>query len=83
MEQIIECDRLVSPREAARIIGVKSKTTFYALIRRGDLPALIKRGRQSYHLESELLAYIHKLSQSRKLDESPSPSDEIMPRDRR
>lgn len=62
MNSIDRDDRLVAPREGARIVGVKSLTTFYDMVRRGDLPPLIKRGRYSFHLQSELQAYVHALA---------------------
>ncbi|SEQ62140.1 transcriptional regulator, AlpA family [Solimonas aquatica] len=60
-------DRLIPPAEAMRIVGVKSRTKFYDLIRTGELPQLIKRGRSSFHLESDLQAYVERIAaQSRK-----------------
>lgn len=59
-------DRLVSPKEGMHIVGVKSATTFYSLIRAGDLPPLIKRGRSSFHLESDLRTYVTNLAADRK-----------------
>lgn len=50
-----------------RIIGVRSPTKFYQLIKDGDLPPLIKRGRNSFHLESELQAYVQRLAESREV----------------
>lgn len=58
-------DRLVPPSEGMRIVGVRSATTFYGLIKAGELPQLIKRGRNSFHLESELRRYVEKLSSAR------------------
>lgn len=58
-------DRLVPPDEAKRIVGVRSLTTFYKLIADGEPPNLIKRGRRSYHLESDLRAYLRRLSETR------------------
>lgn len=58
-------DRLVPPREGMHILGVKSASTYYSLIRSGELPPLIKRGRSSYHLESELRTYLQRLASSR------------------
>ncbi len=58
-------DRLVSPREGARVVGVRSLTSYYELIHRGELPPLIKRGRRSFHLESELIAYVQRLASTR------------------
>lgn len=64
----MDSDRLVAPREAARIIGVKSLTTFYDMVRRGELPRLIKRGRYSFHLHSELQAYVRSLAAKSRMD---------------
>ena len=58
-------DRLVPPREGMHIVGVRSATTFYALIKRRELPALIKRGRYSFHLESDLRKYVEGLAATR------------------
>ena len=58
-------DRLVSPREAMPIVGVRSPTTFYALIKSGELPPLIKRGRSSFHLLSDLQKYVARLAATR------------------
>lgn len=60
-------NRLIPPREGMRIVGVKSPTTYYALIKSGELPPLIKRGRCSFHLESDLVAYVEKLAASRRV----------------
>lgn len=60
-----ETDRLVAPREAMRIVGVRSAATFYKLIREKELPPLIKRGRNSFHLESDLCQYLERLSATR------------------
>lgn len=58
-------DRLVSVREGMQVVGVRSATTYYKLIENGDLPPLIKRGRNSFHLESDLQAYVSRLSATR------------------
>ena len=59
-------DRLIPPSEAMRIIGVRSPTSFYALIKSGELPPLIRRGRNVFHLESDLSTYIEQLAATRK-----------------
>lgn len=59
-------DRLVPLREGMRIVGVRSPTTYYQLIETGALPALIKRGRNSFHLESDLQKYVASLAAQRK-----------------
>ena len=60
-------DRLVSPKEGMRIIGVRSQTTFYRMVNQGELPPLIKRGRNSFHLSSDLQAYLQRLAGARKV----------------
>jgi predicted DNA-binding transcriptional regulator AlpA len=60
-----QIDRLIPPNEGMRIVGVKSPTTYYQLIRIGELPPLIKRGRNSFHLESDLRVYVARLAASR------------------
>lgn len=58
-------DRLVKIREGKRIIGVESDVTYYKLIKDGALPPLIKRGRNSFHLESDLYGYVARLAKTR------------------
>ena len=58
-------DRLVPPREGAYIVGVKSMTSFYEMVKTGALPPLIKRGRNSFHLESDLRDYLNRLASTR------------------
>jgi predicted DNA-binding transcriptional regulator AlpA len=58
-------DRLVPPREGMRIIGVRSPTTYYRMVANGDLPPLIRRGRNVYHLASDLSAYLQRLVATR------------------
>ncbi|WP_157622973.1 hypothetical protein [Solimonas soli] len=58
-------DRLVPPSEGMKIVGVRSPTSYYNLIKLGELPPLIKRGRNSFHLESDLLAYVRRLASTR------------------
>lgn len=65
METPTPLDRLVPIREGKRIIGVCSDSTYYKLVKERELPPLIKRGRNSFHLESDLLAYVTKLANSR------------------
>lgn len=64
-QEISSTDRLVPPREAAHIVGLRSMSTFYGMIKAGELPPLIKRGRSSFHLESDLRAYLERLASSR------------------
>ena len=64
-KQFTEIDRLVPPREAMTIVGVRSPTTFYALIKSQALPPLIKRGRSSFHLLSDLRKYVEQLAATR------------------
>jgi predicted DNA-binding transcriptional regulator AlpA len=59
-------DRLVTVKEAKHIVGVSSHTTFYALVNSGELPKLIKRGRNSFLLQSDLDAYVARLAATRK-----------------
>lgn len=61
----MDTNRLIPPREGMHIIGVKSPTKYYSLIKSGELPPLIKRGRNSFHLESDLREYVAKLASSR------------------
>lgn len=65
METPAPLDRLVPICEGKRIIGVRSNTTYYALIKERELPPLIKRGRSSFHLESDLLSYVARLAKTR------------------
>lgn len=62
MEQ--SSDRLVAPTEAMRMIGIRSRTTLYELIRSKELPPPIRRGRNIFHLESELQEYVRRLSET-------------------
>ena len=61
----VQIDRLVPLREGTRLLGLKSTTSYYELIRRGELPPLIKRGRNSFHLESDLRTYVERLAATR------------------
>lgn len=65
METPAPLDRLVPIREGKRIIGVSSDSTYYKLIKEQVLPPLIKRGRSSFHLESDLQNYVAKLVKAR------------------
>lgn len=65
MEEQAFRDRLVPISEGKRTLGIRSHTTYYGLIAKGELPPLIKRGRNSFHLESDLVAYVAKLAKGR------------------
>lgn len=58
-------DRLLSPKESMKIAGIRSASTFYQLVKSGELPPLIKRGRSSFHLASEIDAYVQRLANAR------------------
>ena len=47
------------------IVGLRSETTYRKLIELGVLPPLIKRGRNSFHLLSEVQAYVETAAQNR------------------
>lgn len=55
-------DRLISFQEAKSVIGVKSDTTFYKMIREGEFKEPIRRGRNLFFLESDVQQYIKALA---------------------
>lgn len=60
-----KCDRLISIREALSIVGLKSETSLRKLVADGELPPLIKRGRNSLLLESDAREYVSRLAKTR------------------
>ena len=57
--------RLIPFQEFKRDIGIKSDTTLYKMIREGEVPQPIKRGRNSFFTDSDRQSYVTKLSKSR------------------
>ena len=57
--------RLIPQRDAMPALGIKSPTTLGAMVKRGELPKVIRRGRQNYFVESELREYVQRLLDQR------------------
>lgn len=57
--------RLIPFQEFKRDIGIKSDTTLYKLIREGEVPQPIKRGRNSFFTDRDRQDYVTKLAKSR------------------
>lgn len=65
--EIQQKNRLVPIREGMPIVGVKSETSYRKLVEAGQLPPFVRRGRNVFHLESDLQAYVARLAKSREV----------------
>ena len=66
MTQLTNVDPLIDCKQARRLLGGIGKTKFYDLVRAGELPAATKLGRRSLWRQSEILAYIDRLTDAKK-----------------
>lgn len=65
MDMEAKLERLLSIKEGMSVVGLKSETSYRKLIAQGALPPLIRRGRNVYHLASDLQAYVAALTKNR------------------
>lgn len=59
--------RLIPFQEFKRDIGIKSDTTLYKLIREGDVPQPITRGRNKFFTDRDRQEYVAKLAKTREV----------------